>query len=59
MKKWTVIWIVILAAILERVVHHLFLTDSFIIRLFTALIFVAIGIGIGLISQKKKHYKQV
>ncbi|ANU12633.1 hypothetical protein B481_1327 [Planococcus halocryophilus Or1] len=58
MKKWTVIWVVIFAAILERVVHHLFLTDSFIIRLFTALIFVAIGIGIGLIAQKNKQYKQ-
>lgn len=59
MKKWTVVWIVIIAAILERVVHHLFLTDSFIVRLFTAFIFAAIGIGIGLIAQKKKHYKQV
>ncbi|MFK8793166.1 ABC transporter permease [Planococcus plakortidis] len=59
MKKWTVVWIVIFAAILERVVHHLFLTDSFLIRLFTALIFVAIGIGIGWISLKKKQYKQV
>ncbi|ANU17968.1 ABC transporter permease [Planococcus maritimus] len=59
MKKWTVVWVVVFAAVLERIVHHLFLTDSFLIRLSTALIFVAIGIGIGLIAEKKRDAKQV
>lgn len=58
MNKWTVIGIVLFAAVLERVMHHLFLTDSFIIRFSTALIFVAIGIGLGLVTKKKKYARQ-
>ncbi|KAA0956366.1 MULTISPECIES: ABC transporter permease [unclassified Planococcus (in: firmicutes)] len=59
MKKWTVVWIVIFAAILERAAHHLFLTDSFAVRLVTASIFIAIGVGGGLIVQKKSYHKEV
>lgn len=58
MNKWTVIGIVVCAAFLERVMHHLFLTDSFINRLFAAFVFVAIGIGLGLVTKKKKYARQ-
>lgn len=57
MVKWTVIGIVIFTAVLERVVHHLFLTDSFSTRLFTAFIFISIGIGIGVIKTRTVNNK--